>query len=153
VVTTWSKGQPKSFILPRPEGLHLKGYGSPLQWQERNLYFLGEEKARVRLYAAVNVRGDDPAPRVRYITRGDVVVEGFSLGNRVDQLAVLQASPTKLADIHLYTERVEGTGAYAGEQWTRVNPQADAWKLPKLSVVSWKGAKGDMVEGILELPP
>ena len=36
---------------------------------------------------------------------------------------------------------------------TNLNPQVDTWKLPRISVVSWKGAKGDAVEGILELPP
>jgi len=36
---------------------------------------------------------------------------------------------------------------------TNLNPQVDTWKLPQISVVTWKGAKGDEVEGILELPP
>ena len=36
---------------------------------------------------------------------------------------------------------------------TDLNPQTASWKLPRLSVVSWKGANGDTVEGILELPP
>ena len=36
---------------------------------------------------------------------------------------------------------------------TTVNPQMDTWMLPQISVVSWKGANGDPVEGILELPP
>jgi dipeptidyl aminopeptidase/acylaminoacyl peptidase len=34
-----------------------------------------------------------------------------------------------------------------------MNPQVDTWKLPQISLVTWKGANGDEVEGILELPP
>jgi dipeptidyl aminopeptidase/acylaminoacyl peptidase len=36
---------------------------------------------------------------------------------------------------------------------TKVNPQADRWKLPQLSVFTWKAPDGTAVEGILELPP
>ena len=36
---------------------------------------------------------------------------------------------------------------------TKVNPQVDTWKLPQLSLVTWKGWNGDEVQGILELPP
>jgi dipeptidyl aminopeptidase/acylaminoacyl peptidase len=36
---------------------------------------------------------------------------------------------------------------------TDVNPQVQRWKLPQIEIVSWTGADGDTVEGILELPP
>ena len=39
------------------------------------------------------------------------------------------------------------------EQLTKANPQVDTWILPQISIVSWEGANGDTVEGILELPP
>ncbi len=34
-----------------------------------------------------------------------------------------------------------------------MNPRVDTWKLPQISLVTWKGGNGDEVEGILELPP
>ena len=37
-------------------------------------------------------------------------------------------------------------------QLTNMNPQMATWKMPQISVVSWKGANGDAVEGVLELP-
>jgi dipeptidyl aminopeptidase/acylaminoacyl peptidase len=43
--------------------------------------------------------------------------------------------------------------AEAPRRLTKINPQVDTWKLPKISTVAWKGARGDSVEGILELPP
>jgi dipeptidyl aminopeptidase/acylaminoacyl peptidase len=57
------------------------------------------------------------------------------------------AGPTYLPDIFM-----PGSGTRLVRR-THVNPQADTWKLPQLSVVSWKGANGAPVEGILELPP
>ena len=34
-----------------------------------------------------------------------------------------------------------------------INPQIDTWKLPQISLVTWKSSDGTEVEGILELPP
>jgi dipeptidyl aminopeptidase/acylaminoacyl peptidase len=36
---------------------------------------------------------------------------------------------------------------------TNVNPQVDTWKLPQISLVTWKSTDGVEVEGVLELPP
>jgi dipeptidyl aminopeptidase/acylaminoacyl peptidase len=77
-------------------------------------------------------------------------VEGFSASldpAAPRAFAAVMAMPTKFPDI--YT----GTGPTDLKQLTNVNPQAAAWKLPHLSIVSWKGAGGESVEGILELPP
>lgn len=123
-------------------GVAVKGYGSPLQWRGNyDLCFLGEEKGRVRLCC---VKGVQKGHHLEVLTPGDVVVEGFSFGKEGGP-AVLMASPTQLPDIFTMADDKL-------RQLTRVNPQVDSWKMPKVSVVSWKGANGDTVEGILELP-
>ncbi|MBI2808540.1 MAG: S9 family peptidase [Planctomycetes bacterium] len=136
---------PQVTRLPRPTGIHVRGYGSPLAWSgPDNLCFLAEQKARVRLTRASKVTTGIPV--FTYITAGDSVVEQFSLrpstpGNV--ECAVILGTPTSLPEIH-----VVGQGRV-----TNVNPQVASWKLPQMSVVSWKGAGGQTVEGILELPP
>ena len=55
--------------------------------------------------------------------------------------------PDRQADI--YT--VSSSGGY--KRLTNINPQIDNWKKSNISLVSWTGANGDLVEGILELPP
>ena len=45
---------------------------------------------------------------------------------------------------------VSRSGSYS--RLTTANPQIDTWKIPQISIVRWKGADGDTVEGILELP-
>src|SRR5262249_37246835 len=153
IVTTFpstkefTAGPPRSVRLARPADLHVKGYGSPLGWKGQDLLFLGEQRGRVRLY---RVAKPEEAPAFAVATPGDVVVETFSSHRDREDLVVVRADPEHLADVVLYTKRPD-IGPVA--QLTRVNPQADTWKLPQLSVVSWKGAKGDTVEGILELPP
>jgi dipeptidyl aminopeptidase/acylaminoacyl peptidase len=122
-----------------------------MQWVagKDDLMFLGEEKGRSRLCVAQSVQGDG-TPEWITLTKGDVVVEGFDAslepGNS-QAFAAIVATPTKFADV------VVNAGKGGLKQLTNVNPQAEQWKLPQLSVVSWKGAGGQTVEGILELPP
>src|SRR5262249_15120982 len=116
---------PRMARLARPAGLHVKGYGSPLGWSsEGALHFLGERKARVHLYRVADAF--TPSPQFEPLTRGDVVVEGFSIGGKEWGPAVVMGSPTSFPDVFTLT----------GKEWrrlTKVNPQADTWKLPKLS--------------------
>jgi dipeptidyl aminopeptidase/acylaminoacyl peptidase len=148
IVARWDKEAPAVFKLPRPDGVSLRGYGSPLAWRSDGaLGFLGEAKARVRLWCARDVRpGVQPSYEV--LTPGDVVVYGFSFARSGPDAALVMNDAAHLADVFYLGARSDGL-----RQLTHVNPQADAWKLPQISVFSWKGANGDPVEGILELPP
>jgi len=147
-VAEWANDEPTVFKLQRPDGVSVRGYGSPLQWRSNSsdLCFLGEEKARVRLYCVANVR-DGKQGSVRTLTPGDVVVDAFSFDTSGDRAATILGDPTHLQDVYM-VEKAERP-----RRLTQVNPQAETWKLPQLSTVSWKGANGDTVEGILELPP
>jgi dipeptidyl aminopeptidase/acylaminoacyl peptidase len=148
IVAEWEGGEPSVFKLRRPEGLMLRGYGSPVEWRGKSadLCFLGEEKARVRLCCATDVRHGTHG-EVRTLTPGDVVVANFDFADSGEQAAMVMNDAAHLPDV-FWQDRSERP-----RQLTRVNPQADAWKMPQVSVVSWKGANGDPVEGILELPP
>jgi dipeptidyl aminopeptidase/acylaminoacyl peptidase len=148
LVAEWAGDAPTVFKLQRPEGLSLRGYGSPLHWRGKasDLCFLGEEKARVRLCCVADVR-DGKQGALRTLTPGDVVVEAFDMDASGERAAIISSDPTHLQDIYLVEK------ADKPRRLTQVNPQAETWKLPQLSTVSWKGANGDTVEGILELPP
>ena len=138
-----------STLLKRPEGVHVRGYGSPLAWiRNGHLCFLGEAKARVRLYEAEGAEQGKPS---NYCVRtpGDVVVESFSAAAENQGCVAVMNDTTHTPDLYSC-----GRGKELGpKRLTNLNPQVDTWKLPRISVVSWKGAKGDTVEGILELPP
>lgn len=139
--------------MPRPDGMHVRGYGSPVQWRagKDELLFLAEEKGRVRLCVHANVFGDPgKATNVTYLSPADAVIEGFDASNdpaNPEGFAAIMATPTTFADVYV--------GGAKGDlkQVTNVNPQVESWKLPQVSVVSWPGAGGQTVEGILELPP
>jgi dipeptidyl aminopeptidase/acylaminoacyl peptidase len=148
LVAEWEGSEPTVAKLARPEGTSLRGYGSPIQWrgQSRDLCFLGEEKARVRLCSATDFRAGKYA-EVRTLTPGDVVVYSFSFDSSGAQGAAVLNDPAHLQDI--YSVKLDASP----RQITHVNPQADSWKLPKMQIVQWQGANGDSVEGILELPP
>jgi dipeptidyl aminopeptidase/acylaminoacyl peptidase len=147
IVGDLSGPNPNVFKMPRPPGVSLRGYGSPLAWSpDGALGFLGEEKGRVRLYQARGLKADGE-PNYDLLTPDDVVVSNFSFSNNGGQPAVIMNYASSLPDIYLLE------GGKARKRLTRVNPQADSWKLPQISTFSWKGANGDPVEGILELPP
>jgi dipeptidyl aminopeptidase/acylaminoacyl peptidase len=131
--------------ITRPKGFMVKGYGSPVAWRGKSeLSFLGEEKGRVRL-CSVDV-SDGKSGDIKVLTPGDVVVQSLSV-NATGGTALILNGPTTFEDIYVLDKGEKLT------QLTDSNPQSATWKLPRLSVVSWKGANGDPVEGILELPP
>jgi dipeptidyl aminopeptidase/acylaminoacyl peptidase len=152
VITEWANlARPVSSVMLMPPGIHVRGYGSPLQWRWRDnrkdedLCFLAEEKGRVRLMSVENLQRDAKL-KFNVLTPGDVVVEGFNLAEG-GTIAIHKATPDTLGDIYVAPD-----GQADFQRKTNVNPQAESWKLPQLKVVTWKGAKGDPVEGILELP-
>jgi dipeptidyl aminopeptidase/acylaminoacyl peptidase len=148
VVARHGEGDWTAALLKRPEGVHIRGYGSPLAWiRDGHLCFLGEQKARVRLYEAEGAQEGKPSSfQVR--TAGDVVVESFSTVPTGEAIAVMNDT-THTPDLY----RCDLARDTKPVRLTNLSPQVDTWKLPQLSVVSWKGARGDTVEGILELPP
>ena len=141
----WSGGAPTLHELTRPEGVSVSGGTVAWRGGSRDLCFIGEERARARVYCLPEVRGSTPGPP-RTETPGDVAVGAFGFSPAGDRLAVVMGTVTHPPDVFL----VAG-GDF--ERLTKVNPQVDTWKLPQIAVVNWKGAGGDAVEGILELPP
>lgn len=145
-VVEWSGETHSLRELDRPEGVTV--VGGTLKWRRgtRDLCFLGDQRARVRVYTIENVQ-HGRAGKAQTLTEGDVVVGAFDFSSSGKQLAVVMSSPEHMEDVFAVSRSDEY------ERLTRVNPQVDTWKLPQLSVVQWTGANGDQVEGILELPP
>jgi dipeptidyl aminopeptidase/acylaminoacyl peptidase len=142
----------KTWKLRRPEGVHIRGYGSPLGWRGGNgsprLYFLGERAGSVSLWAAP-IDPEAPGKEQAVNQLGDMagVVDAFSPAPAEREgVALILGTPSAFREVYLLGKDRKPRCL------SRLNPQTDNWKLPKLSVVSWKGAKGDRVEGILELP-
>jgi dipeptidyl aminopeptidase/acylaminoacyl peptidase len=146
VLGSWKDKGWTSRLMGRAKTKSIRGYGSPLAFtKNRELAFLSEAKARVLLARSLDV--DSEAGDMGWGPVGDHVVSLFSHDSTGLTKAVLMTSPTELADIYLWEE------GKRPRRLTNTNPQTASWKLPKISVVSWPGANGDHVEGILELPP
>lgn len=131
-------------MLKRPEMVTLDAGSVCWHSGNRDLYFLGEKRARQRLYRLSQVK-KGAYQEAKELTGGDVVVDAFSIVG--ENLVVIKGGLTHSQDIY----RVAKSGKY--DRLTRINPQVDSWKLPKISIVQWHGADGEIVEGILELPP
>jgi dipeptidyl aminopeptidase/acylaminoacyl peptidase len=145
-VAEWVDGDVSLHKLDRPASLTV-GDSRP-QWRgrSRDLCFIGEERARARVYCIEDVRGGRQG-RTRTLTPGDVVVTAFDSPVSGAPLAVVMSTTTHMRDLFLFP------AGGAPQRITSVNPQVETWKLPQISLVTWKGARGDEVEGILELPP
>ena len=144
LIARWRDGKASLRQIDRPDGVMLAGGALKWRGDSDDLYFLGEEKARVRVYCIESVskkrRGKD-----RCVTPGDLVATAFTM-NEAGDLALVMSTTEHMRDIFL----VEKSGKL--QRVTMTNPHAETWKFPQFEIVSWKGAYGDTVEGILELP-
>jgi dipeptidyl aminopeptidase/acylaminoacyl peptidase len=147
VVAEWGAGAAEVFLMKRPPGVSLHGYGTPLAWRGPgpDLCFLGDVKGRVRLFCTKGVAVNQASIH-ETLTPADVVVAGFSFSKDGNWAAVVMNDATHLPDVFVLEQKDP-------RRLTNVNPQTATWKLPKMSIFTWKGANGDPVEGILELPP
>jgi len=148
LVAEWSGEQPQVFMLKRPGEVSVVG---GLQWVpgESGLAFLGQYRARQRVYYIGDVRQQKPEGE-GILTPGDVVVHDYSFSADGKRLAFLKSTTQHIADVFMTTpERAKGEAI----RLTNFNPQVDTWKLPQISLVTWTAPDGVEVEGILELPP
>jgi len=145
-VVEWRDGRSALRELERPGEIWVDG-GS-LRWRPhgRDLLFVAQDHARSRLCAFTGVRDGRQGP-LATLTPGDVTVEAYDLPVSGRDAVVLTSTLTDPPDLW----RVASDGTL--RRLTRVNPQVDGWKLPRISIVRWKGDGGREVEGILELPP
>src|SRR5262249_42928757 len=80
VLTEWQDGKPLSTLLKRPDGVSIRGYGTPLLWSgNEQLLYLGEQKAQVALRSVTVREGKSVEDAV--LTPGDRVVTLFSFTN------------------------------------------------------------------------
>lgn len=135
--------------LPRPEDVYVAG-GLAFRPGTHDLCYLGDHHARQRVYCQPASDRDDPPPAI-CLTPGDVVVEAFSFDDVGAELSAVVSGPGAAPDVHVFSIAAGGV-APTISQFTRVNPQIDRWRIPLLSVVSWKAPDGATVEGVLELP-
>ena len=149
-VAEWAGEKVALRKLTRPEGVEVSDAGR-LIWRgrSRELCFVGESLACRRVYGIPDIR-DGKQGHARVLTSGDVVVDALSLDRAGETLAVVMGSTEHPPEIY---HAPAGDKASPPTRLTTVNPQVDTWKLPQIQRVSWKGADGDEVEGILELPP
>ena len=128
----------KSREVPRPEGAEVNG---DLRWIGKGrLGFLGDHRAHQRIFAV----GEDG--RGEALSELGEVVEEFEVHS--SSLFTVQNGISGSSDLYIRKE-----GAAKPERLTDLNPQVASWKLPQIRSFQWKGAEGDEVEGILELPP
>jgi len=149
-VAEWTGEKPALRKLDRPDEVDVAD-GGRLQWRgnTRDLLLLGESRARQRLCVIPNVR-DGKQGELRVITPGDILIHAYSLDAKGGELATVMSTTQNPPE--LYHAKM-GDGPVELARLITINPQVETWKLPQLSVVTWKGAGGDDVEGILELPP
>jgi dipeptidyl aminopeptidase/acylaminoacyl peptidase len=129
----------KATRVKRAEGVHVRGYGSPLKWlDDRAVAYLGEKQGYVDIYG-YGLKSRDTTGVARNGTvvynfdvtasGGAVTVEGTNAS--FPEIVLRGPNTTKLTDL---------------------NPQTAKWKLPTVSHITWKAPDGSEVGGVLELP-
>ncbi len=116
----------------------VRGYGTPLRWRNNDdLCYLQEEAARVRLVGTLSGNWGFK----------DEVVSAFSFSDG-ERAVALVGDAAHFPELYLIGERFAKL-----QRLTDLNPQTATWKLPKVEHVTWAGADGTEVGGVLELPP
>ena len=131
----WNRGKSTLKELPRPEGVTVEG--GTLGFRGDELCFIGDDHARFRVYTESG----------KLLTPGDIAAKTFHFSKDGKVQVVVAATLTTPPDLFRFD--IDGNLT----RLTRINPQVDGWKIPQISLVQWEGDGGDVVEGVLELPP
>jgi dipeptidyl aminopeptidase/acylaminoacyl peptidase len=121
--------------------------GTNLCWKgpSHDLCFLGDDRARVRIYCAKDAPNGGS---VDALTEGDVVIDAMAWTSEGQLCAAVVGTPHRMHDIFLIEPDAKNE-----KQLTEINAHTKPWKLPTISVVRWKAKDGTLVDGLLELPP
>ena len=148
-VATWDgKPDPQIHKVPHHGDASFHGSvsgGAVLQWRgnSRDLYFLGDDHARVRIYSVKGRDGNEHLPMP--LTLDDVVVTQFAWDRTGTRAVASYSTPDKMENLY----------SFDGKEWkqiTEINPQVLSWTLPKISTIEWSGQNGRTVGGVLEIP-
>ncbi|MBO0700684.1 MAG: S9 family peptidase [Zavarzinella sp.] len=135
IIDTLQGGTWTAERMKRPEEVHVRGYGSPLQWRtDSALVWLGERNG------SVGVRDYDASEHKGYPHTVDGVAVAFDFAG--SHWAMVDGS---LSTLHLFDE--------THSRPVHANPQTHSWKRPTTEHIWWKAPDGTEVGGILELPP
>jgi len=145
LVVQWRGENSTLTQLKRPDHVHVWG-GLHWRGKSRELVFIGEAKARRHIYSIDDVE-DGEQGEFKQLTKGDVVVDHYSMDRKGRTLVAAIGTPTEPTDLRV----ISNSGAM--KTITDANPQVATWMLPQVSIVSWQAEDGTTVEGILELPP
>jgi len=132
-------------LIDRPGLMHFDG-GLTWRGKSRTLCYRGEEMGRLKVLGVDQVQKGDQGPTHELVS-GDVVAGAFGFSRDGKTLVASVETPTSQNDLYLVQspEKLQ--------RLTDLNPQVARWKLPQIRHISWTGADGDLVHGILELPP
>lgn len=135
--------------VDRPSTVHVRGYGSPLQWvTNESLLFLADVRGDVVLARASLATG-----RVTVLeNEGGAVTSAFAWPTRAPEMGVVrvQGTPNRLASLVLTRPRPDAPDAVT--TLVDPNPQTRTWKFPSVRHITWKAPDGTEVGGPLELP-
>jgi dipeptidyl aminopeptidase/acylaminoacyl peptidase len=134
----------------RRQGVHVRGYGSPLKWRPSGgLSYLAEQSGFVdeEIWIKDSVTGDVGFGHGSSYGGPDKVVYAFDFAPSERVFVGLVGDGTSFPNIFALTKGDKAT------QLTDLNPQARSWKLPMVKHVTWKAPDGSPVGGLLELPP
>lgn len=147
LVAEWTKKGTQVRTLDRPREIAVSGH---LRWfpGSDELCLLGEFRGRRRAYGIADVR-DGGQGELRTFTRGHIVVHDFDFNADGSVVDYVMSEPDKLRDLF---RKVPDAPRARERQITRMNPQADGWKLPQVKRVTWMTTDGRELEGIVELP-
>ncbi|MCL1059709.1 S9 family peptidase [Shewanella gelidimarina] len=120
-----------------------------IKWRPNSdeICYRGADHARVKLFCT-EIDGDEQGD-TRTVINGDMVIGSYSFSQNGKRVAFSHNGLDHFADMFIADANRSRAKA---ERLSNINPQVESWKLPQISIVSWKAPDGSVVEGILDLP-
>ncbi|HEX4612014.1 MAG TPA: S9 family peptidase [Urbifossiella sp.] len=134
--------------VPRADGHHVHGYGSPLRWADGSVRYLSDKSGTHDLRGWNPDYPDASALKAVVVGPGATVFAFDARSASKDQYkaVVVRGNGSGLPVL----------GSYGPTGRTTIvdpNPQAKDWLLPTVEHITWKAPDGSAVGGALELPP
>lgn len=132
--------------MPRLDGrIHLRGYGTPLRWMDRDIFYYFTDQDGVNDIRTWSLK-DNGYGGDNVLVGPGAVVFAHDINPSNFASAAVRGDATGLG-------RVVGLADTGRVTLVDPNPQVKGWALPSVEHVTWTAPDGTKVGGVLELPP
>lgn len=145
VISQKEKSWASDYLPRKAKRIEIHGYGSPLKWNQNNLYFVTEQSG----VTDIKIWSPDSPGQLGHgatVNGPGGVTDAFDIGGSPTQMVAVRSDAASFPV--LVSNQKTGRKVIADH-----NTHTQEWLLPSVQHITWKAPDGTTVGGVLELPP